>query len=44
MPRQGLLVGDTIAEECTRALAGVQTPREALRRAQQRVEALGKPE
>jgi ABC-type glycerol-3-phosphate transport system substrate-binding protein len=44
MPRQGLLVGDTIAEEYTRALSGEQTPREALRRAQQRVSALGPPD
>ena len=43
MPRQGMLVGDIIGEECARALAGAQTPREALRRAQERVGALGPP-
>jgi hypothetical protein len=44
MPRQGLLVGDTIAEEYTRALRGEQTPRAALQRAQARVSALGLPD
>jgi ABC-type glycerol-3-phosphate transport system substrate-binding protein len=43
-PRQGMLVGDIIGEECSRALAGAQTPREALARSQERVSALGPPE
>ncbi len=43
-PRQGMRVGDIIGEESTRALAGEQTPREALRRAQERVAALGSPD
>jgi multiple sugar transport system substrate-binding protein len=43
-PRQGMQVGDIVGEECARALAGEQTSREALRRAQQRVTALGSPD
>jgi len=42
-PRQGMLVGDIIGEECARTLAGEQSSREALRRAQERVNALGSP-
>ncbi len=43
-PRQGMLVGDIIGEELAAALAGGQSPRAALQRAQQRVAALGPPE
>ena len=43
-PRQGMLVGDIIGEECARALAGEQSSRDALRRAQERVAALGTPD
>ena len=43
-PRQGMLVGDIIGEESTHALAGEQTAAEALRRAQERVAALGSPD
>ena len=43
-PRQGLLVGDIIGEEVARALAREQSSREALRRAQERVSALGAPD
>ncbi|MCZ7542446.1 MAG: sugar ABC transporter substrate-binding protein [Anaerolineae bacterium] len=43
-PRQGMLVGDIIGEEATRALAGAQTAREALQRAQERIAALGSPD
>lgn len=39
--RQSFPFGDIIAEEQSRALAGEQTPREAVRRAQARAEALG---
>lgn len=37
-------VGDILGEEYTRALARQQTPAEAVRRAQERVAALGSPE
>jgi ABC-type glycerol-3-phosphate transport system substrate-binding protein len=43
-PRQGMLVGDIIGEELATALAGGQSPRAALQRAQQRVGALGPPD
>jgi ABC-type glycerol-3-phosphate transport system substrate-binding protein len=42
--RHSFQVGDILGEEYTRALSGQQTPREAVRRAQQRVGALGSPE
>lgn len=41
--RHGLLLGDIVGEECARALRGEVTPREALHRAQERVDALGPP-
>lgn len=37
-------IGDILGEEYTRALKGEQTPRDAVQRGQQRVEALGSPE
>ena len=43
-PRQGMLVGDIIGEEIARALVGEQSSRQALRRAQERVSALGPPD
>ena len=42
--RHSFQVGDILGEEYTRALKREQTPHEAIRRAQARVEALGAPE
>jgi multiple sugar transport system substrate-binding protein/sorbitol/mannitol transport system substrate-binding protein len=42
--RHSFQVGDILGEEYTRALKREQTPREAIRRAQERVAALGSPE
>jgi hypothetical protein len=42
--RHGMRVGDITGEECARALSGKQSSREAVRRAQARVAALGSPD